>query len=165
LGSSLLTLILDEILKLGIKLTQSFDFSGSTVDPSIVQDWQTYGLPNDAASVENVLISTHAFESILILDSQNQSSVWIHGMEECKELAVLKPNPPNIYRTVENAIRLGNPVLLENVDETIDPVFDNLVQIKTYKQDGKLMIRFGKKSVEFDEFFKFYVVISYQILI
>lgn len=156
--AGLMEQISHEITRLEIKLTDPFDFSNSMVDPSVVRDWQTYGLPNDSTSVENALIVTQAPKSALIIDPQNQASVWIRGMEGDKELTLLKPSSPNIYRSIENAIRLGNPVLLEDVGETLDPALDNLLQRKTYKQDGKIMIRLGEKAIEFDEGFKLYVV-------
>lgn len=151
------SLFLEKITQAGIELTKPFDFQASMIDASVVRDWQTMGLPADSTSVENALIITQAPKSALIIDPQNQATQWIRNMEADKQLVVLKPNSPNFYRSIENAIRLGNPVLLEDVTESVDPALDSLLMRKTYKQDGKLMVRIGDKAVEMDEKFRIYV--------
>ncbi|OHT09907.1 Dynein heavy chain family protein [Tritrichomonas foetus] len=149
--------IVNKIGEAGIELSPNFDFMTSMIDESIVRDWMTIGLPNDATSIENALIVTQAPKSALIIDPQNQATQWIKKMEEVRQLVILKPNSPNFYRSIENAVRLGIPVLLEDVAETVDPALDSLLMRKTYKQDGKDMVRIGDKAVEIDEKFRLYV--------
>ena len=149
--------IIEKIKEIGIELSPKFDFMQSMVDESIVRDWNTIGLPNDSTSIENALIITQAPKSALIIDPQNQATQWIKKMEEVRQLVILKPNSPNFYRSIENAVRLGIPVLLEDVQETVDPALDLLLMRKTYKQDGKDMVRIGDKAVEIDEKFRLYV--------
>lgn len=42
----------------------------------------------------------------------------------------------NILRTLENCVRIGNPVLLEDVGEGLDPALDPLLQKQTFMQVG-----------------------------
>ena len=149
--------IIEKIKEKGIGISPSFDFMRSMVDESIVRDWNTIGLPNDSSSIENALIITCAPKSALIIDPQNQATQWIKKMEESRQLVILKPNSPNFYRSVENSVRLGIPILLEDVAETVDPALDSLLMRKTYKQDGKDMVRIGDKAVEIDDKFRLYV--------
>ncbi|EAX96982.1 Dynein heavy chain family protein [Trichomonas vaginalis G3] len=149
--------IIQKITEAGVKLATPFSFADSMVDPAVIRDWQSMGLPNDSTSIENALIITQAPKSALIIDPQNQATVWIRNMEKERQLVTIKPNTPNFYRVIEGAARLGNPVLLEDVQETLDPALDSLLMRKYYKQDGKLMVRIGDRAIEVDEKFAFYV--------
>ena len=42
-------------------------------------------------------------------------------MEASNGLITIKLSDANFVRTLENAIQFGNPVLLENINETVDP--------------------------------------------
>ena len=44
-----------------------------------------------------------------------QANRWVRNMEGSKGLKVIKLSDPNYLRTLENAIRIGTPVLLEEV--------------------------------------------------
>lgn len=44
-----------------------------------------------------------------------QANKWVKNMEKENQLKVIKQTDANYSRIVENAIRFGNPVLLENV--------------------------------------------------
>ena len=57
-------------------------------------------------------------------------------MERDNRLAVIKLQDPNYTRNLENAIQFGSPVLLENVNEELDPILDNVLLKATFKQQG-----------------------------
>lgn len=44
-----------------------------------------------------------------------QANRWVRTMERRNGLRVIKLTDPNFLRTLENAIRIGQPVLLEEV--------------------------------------------------
>ena len=96
---------------------------------------QTIGLPNDPESNENELIIIQELKSALIIDPQNQTTVWIKNLENQRYLVCLKPSSPNFYRTIKVAASLGNQVLLEDMQESINPGFDSLLMRKYYKQE------------------------------
>ena len=47
--------------------------------------------------------------------SSLQANRWVRTMERRNGLKVIKLTDPNYLRTLENAIRIGTPVLLEEV--------------------------------------------------
>ena len=55
-------------------------------------------------------------------------------MEVKNGLRVIKLTDPNYLRTLENAIRLGTPVLLEEVEETLDPSLEPVLLKQTFVQ-------------------------------
>ena len=54
---------------------------------------------------------------------------------------------------VENAILLGVPILVENVDENINPIFDSIVNSK--KNSNHL--KWGDKQIDIHPNFRFYM--------
>ncbi|KAK2091661.1 hypothetical protein P7K49_030945 [Saguinus oedipus] len=60
-------------------------------------------------------------------------------------------------RTLENCIQFGNPLLLENVGEELDPSLEPLLLRQTFKQGGIDCIRLGEVIIEYSFDFKFYI--------
>ena len=50
---------------------------------------------------------------------------------------VIKLTDSDYIRTLENSIQFGNPVLLENVAEELDPSLEPLLLKQTFKQGGE----------------------------
>ena len=63
-----------------------------------------------------------------------QANRWIKQMETKNGLKVIKLSDPNYLRTLENAIRIGTPVLLEEVEETLDPSLEPILLKQTFIQ-------------------------------
>ena len=70
-----------------------------------------------------------------------QANRWIKQMEAKNGLRVIKLTDPNYLRTLENAIRLGTPVLLEEVEETLDPSLEPVLLKQTFIQVMHVMGR------------------------
>ncbi len=105
-------------------------------DPVKIRAWQIAGLPVDSFSVDNGIIAKSARRWPLCIDPQSQANKWIKNMEKDNRLAVVKLQDPTYSRTLENAIQFGTPILLENVNEELDPVLDNILLKATFKQQG-----------------------------
>lgn len=58
---------------------------------------------------------------------------------------------------METAIQLGQPVLMENVEENLDAALEPVLLKQTFKSAGQLMIKLGDSSVEWSAHFKFYM--------
>ena len=48
-------------------------------------------------------------------------------MESKNKLVIIKLSDQNFLRTLENCIQFGQPVLLENVAETLDPALNPIL--------------------------------------
>ena len=55
-------------------------------------------------------------------------------MERDNKLGIIKLTDASYLRTLENAIAFGTPVLLENVDEELDPILEPVLLQQTFKQ-------------------------------
>lgn len=69
-----------------------------------------------------------------MIDPQGQANKWVKNMEKEFKLSVIKLTDADYMRTLENCITFGNPCLLENVQEELDPSLEPLLLKQTYKQ-------------------------------
>ncbi|XP_041458176.1 dynein heavy chain 3, axonemal-like isoform X7 [Lytechinus variegatus] len=147
----------DMCVEKDIPVSSVFSLSATLGDPVKVRDWQLAGLPVDNFSTDNALIVTNANRWPLMIDPQGQANKWIKNMEKPNKLQVIKLSDPTYTRTLENCMQFGQPCLLENVGEELDPVLEPLLLKQTFKQNGLDYIRLGDNVVEFSRDFKFYI--------
>lgn len=95
-------------------------------------------------------------------------------MENQNGLKKIKLTDPNYLRTLENAIRIGTPVLLEEVkpihiilyryyallkyskvEEQLDPSLEPVLLKQTFMQGGRLLIRLGDSDIDYDKNFRY----------
>lgn len=119
--------------------------------------WNTCGLPRDRVSTENAILVTKAERWPLMIDPQEQANRWIKQMEAENGLIVLKLTDGKLMRKLENAVRMGNPALLEEVGEILDPTLEPILLKQLFFQGGRYMIRLGDSDVEYDKNFKLYM--------
>jgi len=62
-----------------------------------------------------------------------------------------------LQRALENAVRFGKTLLLENVMESLDPSLEPILLRQTFKQGGSLMMKLGDSVIAYDPNFKFYL--------
>jgi dynein heavy chain len=141
----------------GIKVDAQFSLKSCLADPVKVRQWNTFGLPTDELSVQNGLFVEWGRRWPLMIDPQSQANRWIKAMEKRRKLRVVKLTQGDFLRTLENCIRVGQPVLMENVEETLDPSLEPLLLKQTYKKGGRLVLRLGDSDVDYVEDFKFYL--------
>lgn len=92
-----------------------------------------------------------------MIDPQGQANKWIKNMEKDNKLAVIKLSDPNYVRILENSIQLGTPVLLENIQEELDPMLEPVLLKQTFKQQGVEYMKMGENIVEYSKDFLFYM--------
>ena len=69
----------------------------------------------------------------LMIDPQGQANKWVKNMEKDNKLQVVKLTQADYVRTLENCIQFGNPVLIENVGEELDPSLEPLLLKQKFK--------------------------------
>lgn len=89
-----------------------------------------------------------------MIDPQGQANKWIKNMEKANNLSIIRLNQLDYVRKLENAIQFGQPVLLENVEEELDPILEPVLSQQTFKQGGTLCLKLGDSVVEYNPAFK-----------
>lgn len=91
-------------------------------DEATVAGWNNFGLPPDRVSTENGSILTNSERYSLIIDPQLQGINWLRKSYESKGLQVTRLSNPKMVKTIELSIEGGQPVLIENMENSIDAV-------------------------------------------
>ena len=147
----------EECGSLGIPVGSNFSLSEVMGDPVLIRQWNIDGLPYDNLSIENGIVISKLRRWPLMIDPQGQARTWIGNMELKNGLKVVKPTTHNYLRTLEAAIRNGNPMILEDVTDHVDPAVDPVLLRQTFKQNGRLLLRLGDSDIDYDPQFKFYI--------
>jgi len=145
------------LLDLGLRHSEGASVSRVMADPVRVRSWQVHGLPVDTVSTENGIILANARRWPLCIDPQGQANKWIRSMEAEQQVSVCKPSDKEFVRTLENAIRFGKPVVMENMPATLDPALEPILLKQTYKQSGSIVIKIGDSVIPYHHDFKFYM--------
>jgi len=91
-----------------------------------------------------------------MIDPQGQANKWVKNSEKDRQLSVVKLTSGDYIRTLENCIQFGNPVLIENIYEELDPALEPLLLKQTFKNAGMMCIRLGENTIEYSPEFKLY---------
>ena len=127
-------------------------------DPMLIRQWGIWTLPKDSFSIDNAIILTKSLRWGLIIDPQEQASRWIRHMEDDKKaLKVIKQTDDLFAKTLATAIQLGQPVLIEQVNESLDPLLEPVLLRQTFKQGATTMIRLGSEAIPYHDDFRLYL--------
>ncbi|XP_076454460.1 dynein axonemal heavy chain 2-like [Babylonia areolata] len=137
--------------------TPGLRFTDFMAKPTVVRDWNIQGLPNDSFSTENGVIVTRGSRWPLMVDPQSQAIKWIKNMEGEKGLKVIDFQQPDYMRTLETAIHMGLPVILQNVQEHLDPSLDPVLTKSLVKAGGVEIMKLGDREIEYNHDFRFYI--------
>lgn len=85
---------------------------------------------------------------------QGQANRWVKSLERDNALEVAKPSSKDFLRTLENGVRFGRPVLLEDVGEALDAALEPLLLRATYKQGGSEVLRLGDNVIPYHQDFR-----------
>uniref|UniRef100_A0A8C6DTU3 Dynein axonemal heavy chain 2 n=1 Tax=Moschus moschiferus TaxID=68415 RepID=A0A8C6DTU3_MOSMO len=146
-----------KISELQVPCSPRFTFDNFLSNPTKVRDWNIQGLPSDAFSTENGIIVTRGNRWALMIDPQAQALKWIKNMEGNQGLQIIDLQMNDYLRILENAIQFGYPVLLQNVQEYLDPTLNPVLNKSVARIGGRLLMRIGDKEVEYNPNFRFYI--------
>lgn len=147
----------NDLQKLAIPHTPQCSIHTILADPIKIRWWNIHGLPADNLSVENAIIVHNARRWPLMIDPQGQANKWIKSLEKERGLDIIRLTNPDFVRTLENAIRFGKPVLIENIGEELEAVLEPILLKQTFKQNGNTVIKLGDNVIPYHDDFKLYI--------
>ncbi|XP_048505442.1 dynein axonemal heavy chain 2 [Athalia rosae] len=146
-----------EVIEMEIPYSTSLDVKDFLSDPTTIREWNIQGLPSDGFSTENGIIITTGARWPLVVDPQCQAVKWIKNMESKNSLNVIDFGQSDFMRTLERAIQFGEPVLLQNVGEILDPALNPILQKAFVKSGNLVMIKFNDKMINYNDKFRLYI--------
>jgi dynein heavy chain len=143
--------------EMGLPTSDVFDLPGTLAKPVDVRTWNIQGLPSDEVSIANGVLVKNTTRWPLMIDPEMQANKWVKQMEEQNGLRLIKLSDGKYLQTLEACVRNGNPLLLEDVGEELDPALEPILMKQLFKQGGRLLIRLGENDIDYDENFRFYM--------
>ncbi|CAM9371173.1 unnamed protein product [Choristocarpus tenellus] len=149
----------EELVERGLDHTEGTDMEGTLADPVKLRKWQVSGLPSDALSSQNGIIMDTARRWPLLIDPQGQANRFVKNMGRDPDLCpngmdVAKLSHKKFLQTLENAVRFGKWVLLENIGEELDAALEPILVQQKFKQGGQDMIRLGDNTIPYNDEFR-----------
>uniref|UniRef100_A0A8C5P182 Dynein, axonemal, heavy chain 9 n=1 Tax=Jaculus jaculus TaxID=51337 RepID=A0A8C5P182_JACJA len=138
-------------LKVPIPVTPSLDPLRMLTDDADVAAWQNEGLPADRMSMENATILVNCERWPLMVDPQMQGIKWIKN-KYSEDLQVIQIGQRGYLQTLERALEAGGVVLIENLEESVDPVLGPLLGREVIKK-GRF-IKIGDRECEYNPKFR-----------
>ncbi len=78
-------------------------------------------------------------------------------MEKENNLRITKFTNADFIRVMMLCLPNGFPVIVEDVDQTVDPSIDTILARAYYEADGRKLIRFADKQVDYHDDFRIYM--------
>nr|XP_061808009.1 dynein axonemal heavy chain 9-like isoform X2 [Nerophis lumbriciformis] len=138
-------------LTVPIPVTSGLDPLTMLTDDADIAAWQNEGLPADRMSTENATILTNCQRWPLMVDPQLQGIKWIKT-KYGEHLHVIRIGQRGYLDVIERALAQGDVVLIENLEENLDPVLGPLLGRETIKK-GRY-IKIGDKECEYNPGFR-----------
>jgi dynein heavy chain len=118
-----------------------------------VSRWNVEGLPTDELSIQNGIMVTRATRYPVLVDPQGQGLSWIKAREEKNNLRVTSLQERQFRNHLEDCLSYGKPMLIENIEETLDPVLDPVLEKRHIKKGKNFLIQLADKEVDYTETF------------
>jgi len=145
------------IRKLEVPATENYSFANFLADPSDVRIWNIQGLPTDGFSTENGVMVTRGNRWALCVDPQFQANKWIKNLEKAQGLKIVDLKMGDWMRQMENALQFGQPVLIQDVGEELDPALEPVLSKAVTKKGNTFLIKLGEKEIDYNQDFKLYI--------
>ena len=129
-------------------------------DPVEVRSWQLCELPTDDLSTENGIVMSKSSRWPLLIDPQGQANRYVKNMAKeimLENFDIIKESDPNFLRTLENGVRYGKWIILENIGETLDATLEPILLRRTFRQGAQMMMRIGDNNVPYNDTFRFFL--------
>lgn len=152
----------------GIALSENYSLVQTLGDPVEIRKWGISGLPSDQVSIDNAIFTTKSKSVPMLIDPQFQGNSWLKKMfksSSTQKFVATKVRQSDNSRSkagafqtiLENAVRFGHVLLLEDMSEEIDPSVDQVVSKATYLENGATKIVLGTRAFDFDSDFKLFL--------
>ena len=137
---------------------QDFNLSEILIDQLTVREWNYAGLPEDALSVENAIITMRSKRWPLIVDPQMQANKWIKNYFKNDGIRFFKITYKNMFNSLKDCVTNGYPCLIESVEQSLDSSLEPILQKQVFKAGAGLQINMGgDKPIPYSNLFKLFM--------
>ena len=123
------------------------------------RDWKTQGLPEDSFSIENGILVSRALCWPLLIDPEGQGLAWINQREKNNMMKTTTFGDNRFHHILAECITHGCPLLIENVNEELDPIIESILDKRLALSAGdELQLQIGDRDVTSTKGFALYLM-------
>ena len=112
-----------------------------------ISKWRQLGLPSDDNSCDSALIAHKSHSYPLFIDPQGMAVNWLIRAYSTLKIKVVSIQSDTLMKEVADSIQLGIPILITNIEETIERQLDPILQ-KDYTVEGnRLYLQLGDDKI------------------
>lgn len=129
------------------------------VDQATVGEWNLQGLPSDDLSIQNGIMVTRSTRFPLMIDPQSQAISWIKRKEPeiVERDFIYSLTNPQLKERIKIPLQDGCPMLIENIENEIDPMLDPLLEKQVTTKGRSKFIKIADTEMDYDPKFRLYM--------
>jgi len=123
-----------------------------------MMNWSSQGLGDNIDSIQIAIILALTKRTPFMLDAAGRASKFVSALNGMEKLKIISVCATDLANQLEHSIRVGNPILVENIDENIPEVLKNvLLKTFTISNSGALLVKILGKDVEVHPRFRLFL--------
>jgi len=142
-----------------IPVSDGLQLTKFLVDAATIGQWNMEGLPSDDLSIQNGIMVTRSSRYPLMIDPQSQAYSWIKSREPLltEQNCVFTLNNPNLRDALKWPLQEGFPVLIESIENEVDPMLDPILEKQIIVKGRSKLIRLSDQEMDYDDKFRLYM--------
>merc|ERR1719326_2320818 len=146
----------------GVPASDKVDLVSFLVDQGTIGEWNLEGLPSDDLSVQNGIMVTRASRFPLMVDPQGQANRWIKSREDeriksSSGMAITTLTNPRLKDQIEFTMGEGLCIIIENVENEVDPMLDPVLEKAIIKKGKNMYINVSDQNMDYNPKFALYM--------
>jgi dynein heavy chain len=131
------------------------------VDQGTIGEWALEGLPSDELSIQNAIMVTRSSRYPLMVDPQGQANRWVKQRESLRiaqnpSMCITTLTAKTLKDQIEFTMGEGLCLLIENIENEVDPMMDPLMERQIIKKGKNMYINISDQNMDYSPKFSLY---------
>nr|KAJ3421295.1 hypothetical protein HK105_003977 [Polyrhizophydium stewartii] len=118
--------------------------------------WVKNSLPSDNLCIENAVMLKRCQRYPLVIDPSGQALQFLSNEYKSKNITITSFRDNAFLKTLESALRFGNPILVQDVED-FDPILNSILNKELRRSGGRTLCRLGSKEIDFSPSFTMFL--------
>eukprot|EP00842_Homolaphlyctis_polyrhiza_P001698 jgi/Hompol1/2529/HPOL_006034-RA len=146
----------DHLTSAGVKFNVNLSLPEYLTTTEERAAWLKNSLPSDTLCIENAVMLKQCQRYPLIIDPSGQALTFITKDYQSRNIAVTSFRDNSFLKTLESALRFGNPILIQDAED-FDPILNPILNKELRRSGGRTLCRLGNKDIDFSSSFTMFL--------